>query len=82
MSELIKHPVNQGGQNVNSISPDTQPLWTVDDVAQYFRLEPETVRKMAKEGKLPGFKVGKAWRFRHESIKEWILNNSADEDQA
>jgi len=55
-----------------TISPQTEPLWTVEEIAGYLRLEPETVRSMAREGKLPAAKVGKVWRFRHAQIKEWI----------
>ena len=46
------------------------PLWTVKDVAQYLQLKPETVRVMARKGKLPAFKVGRVWRFRQSSVKD------------
>jgi excisionase family DNA binding protein len=46
------------------------PLWTVDEIAHYLRLEPETVRAMAREGKLPAVKVGRVWRFKIEKIHE------------
>jgi excisionase family DNA binding protein len=48
---------------------DTKPLWTVEDVATYLRLQQETVRMMARKNKLPALKVGKAWRFRSDEIK-------------
>ena len=50
----------------------TEPLWTVEDVANYLRLKQETVRMMARENKLPALKVGKAWRFRVVEIKEML----------
>jgi excisionase family DNA binding protein len=50
----------------------TEPLWTVDDVAEYLRLKQETVRMMARASKLPALKVGKVWRFRASEIKEML----------
>lgn len=47
-------------------------LWTVEDVAAYFRLEVETIRSMARRGELPAIKVGRVWRFRREQIQSWL----------
>ncbi len=51
-------------------SPTTEPLWTVDEVASYFRLEPQTVRAMARRGELPAIKIGRQWRFKAADIKK------------
>lgn len=32
------------------------------------RLNPETVAKMARDGVLPGVKVGQSWRFRRDDL--------------
>jgi excisionase family DNA binding protein len=56
----------------SAIKIETEPLWTVDDVANYLRLEVGTIRTMAKEGKLPGVKIGRVWRFRKKEIYSWI----------
>ena len=54
-------------------SPESQPLWTVKDTAEYLRLKPETVRMMARNGELPAIKVGKrVWRFRIREVKDWL----------
>ena len=43
-------------------------LWTVEEVAEYLRVQPETVRAKARKGEFPAYKVGKRiWRF---DIKE------------
>lgn len=51
----------------------TEPLWTVEDVAQYLRLDPETVRTLTRQKKLPGMKVGKVWRFRKAEILVFLV---------
>lgn len=47
----------------------TDPLWTINEVAGYLQLQPETVRGMARRGELPGIKIGKVWRFRKSAVK-------------
>ena len=45
-------------------------IMTIRDVAEYLRLTEKTAYRFALEGKIPGFKVGAAWRFRREEIVE------------
>ena len=52
----------------------TEPLWTVNDVANYLRLEQETVRMMARAKKITAIKVCKVWRFKVGDIKEMLKN--------
>jgi excisionase family DNA binding protein len=53
---------------------ETGEFWTAEEFAQYLRLPQSTVYKLAQDKVLPGFKVGKHWRFRRESIMEWIID--------
>lgn len=50
---------------------------TVEEVATYLRLPLSTVYKLVQDKKLPGFKVGKHWRFRRETIEKWINDQEA-----
>ena len=52
----------------SGISDNT--LMTVDEVAEFLRLKPETIRSMARRGDLPGIKLGRVWRFRRTSISQ------------
>ncbi len=47
-------------------------FWTAEEVATYLRLPQSTVYKLAQDKVLPGFKVGKHWRFRRGALQEWI----------
>lgn len=42
---------------------------TVEEVAEYLRIHPYTARRLARAGKLPGFKVGGQWRFKKYEIE-------------
>jgi excisionase family DNA binding protein len=60
--------------DIDSSSLFLEPLWTVEDVAEYFKLQPETIRSMARRGELPAIKIGKVWRFQWHTIHEMLIN--------
>ncbi len=41
-------------------------------VAAYLHLHEVTVLNFARQGKLPGYKVGRVWRFRTDEIRAWL----------
>lgn len=45
--------------------------YTAEEIAQYLRVHPYTVKRLAREGKIPGFKVGDQWRFDVQEIDAW-----------
>ena len=45
-------------------------ILTADEVAQYLKLSKITVYKLAKDGAIPGFRVGGSWRFSKSSIEK------------
>ncbi|MDA0307526.1 MAG: helix-turn-helix domain-containing protein [Proteobacteria bacterium] len=45
---------------------------TIKEVAEYLRIKEKTVYDLAAKGKIPGFKVGGAWRFRKSELDKWI----------
>lgn len=47
---------------------DKLSVLTVKDVARELHVHEETVKDWLRSGKLPGFKVGRDWRVRRESL--------------
>ncbi len=43
-----------------------------DQVGEMLKIHPRTVKRLASQGELPGFKVGGQWRFRREAIEEYV----------
>jgi len=41
---------------------------TAKEVGQYLKLTGSTIYKLAATGEIPGFKVGKSWRFDMDEI--------------
>lgn len=52
-------------------------LMTVDDVAEYLRLNREVVLRKARKGEIPAVRVGtKTYRFYKEQLDEWLRSKS------
>jgi excisionase family DNA binding protein len=51
--------------------PDNEIL-TIEDVAAYLRLTPQTIYRWAQEKRIPAVKLGKEWRFRRSIIDAWL----------
>jgi len=49
---------------INPMAGDSEVL-TVKEVCVLLRVHPNTVYKMVRHGKIPSFRIGTEWRFRH-----------------
>ena len=58
-----------------STQPDPEVL-TVEQAAELLQVDADTVRVLAREGTLPGRKVGREWRFARTALLRWL---SADD---
>ncbi|MBI4834599.1 MAG: helix-turn-helix domain-containing protein [Planctomycetes bacterium] len=47
-------------------------ILTLDEVAKYLRVNNHTVYRLAKAGKLPAFKAGRAWRFHRADVERYV----------
>lgn len=50
-------------------------IMTIEEVAKYLKLKPQTVYTWVQNGKIPAAKIGKEWRFRKDIIDIWFLNH-------
>ncbi|OYY90780.1 MAG: hypothetical protein B7Y45_06230 [Sphingomonas sp. 28-66-16] len=41
----------------------TDQLLSVDDAAAFLKVHPNTVRSWVRDGRIPGAKIGRGWRF-------------------
>jgi excisionase family DNA binding protein len=51
-------------------------IFTAQELADYLHVKPVTVYKMAKQGRVPAFRVAKSWRFHKPTIDEWLTERS------
>ena len=51
---------------------DMEDIMTLEEVAKYLKLKPQTIYTWAQNGKIPAAKLGKEWRFRKSIIDRWF----------
>jgi excisionase family DNA binding protein len=54
------------------MTKNEESVLTIDELAEYLKISKSTLYKLAKEGKLPGQKVGRHWRFHRDVIDRWL----------
>ena len=51
-------------------------LLTVEELAKYLKIKPDTIYKKVRKGELPAIKLGKLVRFPKELIDQWIVEQA------
>lgn len=57
-----------------------EDILTIRELAKYLKIAEKTAYRFASEGKVPGFKVGSAWRFRKSEIDRWIAEQEQKQE--
>jgi excisionase family DNA binding protein len=47
-------------------------MLTPEQVAEYLQASPEVVRRWLREGRLPGFKLGRKWRVDEKDLEAYL----------
>lgn len=55
---------------------------TIDELSAYLKVAKSTLYKLAQEGRVPGQKVGKHWRFSKDAIDRWLSTNEQESQGA
>ena len=55
--------------------PAAHEVMTIDDLARYLQISKSSLYKLAQDGKVPGQKVGKHWRFHKDAVDRWLTSN-------
>ena len=56
-------------------------IMTIEEVARYLKMKPQTIYTWAQKGKIPAAKIGKEWRFRKDLLDEWFNQHVDDKFQ-
>ncbi len=54
---------------------DFPQVLTIEEASKYLRIPLSSLYKLAQDGKIPCQKVGRHWRFRKETIDNWLANS-------
>jgi len=58
-----------------------EDILTVKELAEFLKIAEKTAYRFASEGKVPGFKIGSAWRFRRSEITRWITEQEQKREE-
>lgn len=47
-------------------------VMTIEDLAAYLKLSKSTLYKLCQDGRVPGTKVGRHWRFHKDAVDAWL----------
>jgi len=47
-------------------------ILTTESLAKYLHMNSQVIARLAREGKIPGYKLGKKWLFKKSIIDEWL----------
>ncbi len=50
-------------------------IFNASEAAEFLGAHVETIRRLARKGRIPSFKVGKDWRFRADDLLHWAENH-------
>jgi excisionase family DNA binding protein len=51
---------------------DEDHILTLQELSAYLKIAEKTLYGYAQKGKIPGIKIGSAWRFRRTDIDQWL----------
>lgn len=52
------------------------PIMTIEELAAHLQLHQLTVRRLARSGEIPAFKVGRQWRIKRALLDAWLEQES------
>jgi excisionase family DNA binding protein len=61
-------------ENGSVILPGTyhpEPVWNCYEASRFLCVHPTTVKRLAREGTIPAFRIGNRWRFRPSELDDW-----------
>ena len=64
------------------VTATSDNVMTIDELAIYLKVSKSTLYKLAQEGKVPGQKVGRHWRFHSETIDGWLSDRDVREQDS
>lgn len=51
-------------------------LMNLSEAAEFLHIDPDTLRSLARRGRVPAMKVGRQWRFDPTLLREWVREQS------
>ena len=71
----MKRPTNVRNLEFSSGPSDGfEPILTSEQAAAYLKIHPKTLQRMARQGRIPAYRIGDLWRFRASQLEAWLAS--------
>jgi excisionase family DNA binding protein len=64
-------PPDSGGVGFGAAAT-LEPVVDSEEAARFLNINPKTLQKMARNGGVPGYRIGKLWKFRISDLDAWL----------
>ena len=71
MSSLLSQGLTDVSEGTPPLTNHDTQVFGITEAAAFLGAHEQTVRRLARRGAIPSFKVGKDWRFRREALLRW-----------
>jgi len=72
----MDHPISMSPYQLNLKNLDgvriMKEIMTPREAAEYLSVHVRTIYRLAKNGEIPGRKIGGSWRFKKDTLDEWL----------
>lgn len=51
-----------------------EPTLTSEQAAAFLKIHPKTLQRMARQGRIPAYRIGDLWRFRASELEAWLAS--------
>jgi two-component system response regulator (stage 0 sporulation protein F) len=69
------------GLEAGSVSKSETEILTTSQAAAFLAVHVQTVRRLARAGRIPCFRVGADWRFRKGALVQWADNRHLEDEE-
>jgi len=78
MNDHLASP-NSAASSAGSV--EFEPILTSEQAAAFLQIHPKTLQRMARQGRVPAYRVGDLWRFRASDLGAWLASTVVCSDR-
>ena len=75
MSHPAVMPPGLHSREPDSSGVSFERVLNTEEAAALLQIHPKTLQKLAREGRVPCFRIGDLWRFRASALDEWLRSS-------
>ena len=69
---MSREPRNRAYPTNIATQPTFEPVIGSEEAAALLNIHPKTLLRLARNGDVPGFRIGKLWGFRASALNQWL----------